>query len=279
MGGSVPPSHRRGNIASLDEQAGKPTMLPLYVTDRHDCSYLPGLSARTLFVDPSVPMDGATYQALLAQGFRRSGTHIYRPACSSCRRCIALRIPVQAFVPNRSQRRNRTCNHNQVVLRNRPACFDPEHYALYRSYIQSRHGDTDSSDAVLVPYREFLVAPWGGETRFLELYLDTRLMAVAVTDYLPGCLSAVYTFFDPGRSDRAPGTYAVLCQIEEARRLGLEYLYLGYWVGECPKMSYKEHFRPLEAWLDERWQWYGRGAEISGTGRASAAPHTVQSNR
>jgi len=229
-------------------------MPSLYVTDRHGCPYLPDPSARTLFVDPAVPMDGVTYQALLAQGFRRSGTHVYRPACGTCRRCIPLRIPVQAFVPNRSQRRNRTRNHNRVALWNRPARFDPEHYALYRAYVHDRHGDTDPSDTTLARYREFLVAPWGGETRFLELYLDTRLMAVAVTDYLPGCLSAVYTFFDPGLSDRAPGTYAVLCQIEEARRLGLEHLYLGYWIGECPKMSYKERFRPLEARLDGRWQ-------------------------
>jgi len=111
-------------------------------------------------------------------------------------------------------------------------------------------------------YSEFLLAHWGGDTRFLELHLDTKLMAVAVTDRLPGCLSAVYTFFDPALSDRAPGTYAILCQIEEARRLGLEYLYLGYWIGECPKMSYKERFRPLDARIGERWRRYGRGVRI-----------------
>ena len=97
----------------------------------------------------------------------------------------------------------------------------------------------------------------------LELRLDSRLMAVAVTDMLPGCLSAVYTFFDPEFSDRAPGTYAILCQIEEARRLGLEHLYLGYWIGACRKMSYKDRFRPLEAWSDEGWKRYDRGAEIA----------------
>jgi len=85
----------------------------------------------------------------------------------------------------------------------------------------------------LAHYREFLVAPWGGETRFLELHLGIRLMTVAVTGYLPGCLSAVYTFFDPGFSDRSPGTHAIL--IEEARRQGLEHLYLGTGSGNAPK--------------------------------------------
>ncbi|MCG6862894.1 MAG: arginyltransferase [Chromatiaceae bacterium] len=247
---------------SVSDQPGGPTTLPLYITDWHDCSYLPELNARTLFADPLAPMDGTLYQALLARGFRRSGAHVYRPACGPCRRCIPLRIPVQEFAPNRSQRRNRARNRGQVVLRYRPAQFDPEHYALYRGYIHDRHADGSMADASPERYHEFLVAPWGGETSFLELSLHDRLMAVAVTDHLPGCLSAVYTFFNPDLSKHAPGTYAILCQIEEAQRLGLEYLYLGFWIEECPKMSYKEQFRPLEAWIGERWQRYGHGDAI-----------------
>ena len=111
-------------------------------------------------------------------------------------------------------------------------------------------------------YTQFLVEPWGGETRFLELRIGDRLAAVAVTDHLPESLSAVYTFFDPEIEERALGTYAILCQIEEARRLGLEYLYLGYWIAECRKMSYKDGFRPLEARVGERWRRYGRGTAI-----------------
>jgi arginyl-tRNA--protein-N-Asp/Glu arginylyltransferase len=237
-------------------------MVPLYFTDWHACSYLPDLRARTLFLDPAVRLDGASYQALLALGFRRSGAHIYRPACGACRRCVPLRIPVRDFTPNRSQRRNQTCNREDVRLVDRPARFDPEHYALYGAYLRSRHPDGSMAEAAPTSYREFLVAPWGGETRFLELRLGSHLMAVAVTDVLPGCLSAVYTFFDPEMSDRAPGTYAILCQIEEARRLGLEHLYLGYWIRECSKMNYKNRFRPLEVWRAERWQRYDRGAEI-----------------
>lgn len=247
---------------SPPEKAAKPPALPLYITDWHACSYLPDLQARTLFLDPSVAMDGVTYQAFLAQGFRRSGAHVYRPACGICQRCVSLRIPVQDFEPNRSQRRTLTRNRDEVVLRERPARFDPEQYALYRTYIHNRHQDGSMADASPDRYFEFLAAPWGGETRFLELRLDTRLVAVAVTDYLPGCLSAVYTFYDPELPERAAGTYAILCQIQEARRRGLEHLYLGYWIAECPKMSYKEHFRPVEARIGEGWQRFDRGADI-----------------
>jgi arginine-tRNA-protein transferase len=207
-------------------------------------------------------MDAATYQALLGQGFRRSGAHVYRPACGTCLRCVPLRVPVQDFAPNRSQRRNLARNCEQVALHVGPARFDVEQYALYRSYVQSRHAEGSMADASEESYGEFLVAPWGGETRFLELRLGDRLMAVAVTDRLPGCLSAVYTFFDPAFSDQAPGTYAILCQIEEARRRGLEHLYLGYWIEGCRKMSYKDRFRPLEARIGERWRRYERGAAV-----------------
>ena len=247
---------------SRPDQATSPAALPLYITEPHACPYLPGLSARTLFVDPSAPMDSVLYEALLARGFRRSGAHVYRPACKTCQRCVSVRIPIEEFAPNRSQRRNQTRNLNQVLIRSRPANWDPEHYALYRSYIHSRHGDGSMADVASERYSEFLLAPWGGATRFLELRMDTRLMAVAVTDHLPSCLSAVYTFFDPELSEHAPGTYAILCQIEEARRLGLAHLYLGYWIEECPKMSYKDRFRPLEAWIGERWRRYDRGVEI-----------------
>ena len=82
-------------------------------------------------------------------------------------------------------------------------------------------------------------------------------MGVAVTDVLPNALSAVYTFFDPGQSARSPGTFAILWQIAEAHRRGLAHLYLGYWIGACRKMSYKERFRPIEAWDGRQWRRYG----------------------
>jgi arginyl-tRNA--protein-N-Asp/Glu arginylyltransferase len=236
--------------------------LSLYLTGEHPCSYIPGLSARSLFVDPLQRVDAVTYQLLLEHGFRRSGGYIYRPGCDRCRRCVSLRIPVREFAPSRSQRRNRELNARDVTCTSRPASFEPEHFRLYDTYLQSRHPGGSMADATPASYTDFLVSPWGGETRFLELRLGERLMAVAVTDVLPHGLSAVYTFFEPGLSSRAPGTYAVLCQIDEARRQGLDHLYLGYWIEESRKMSYKDRFRPTEAWMGGTWQPVARGERI-----------------
>ena len=239
------------------------TRVPLYLTAPHPCAYLPGLTARTLFVDPLAPMDGRLYQQLLEQGFGRSGAHVYRPACEACRRCTPVRVPVGRFAPNRSQRR--TARHNDdVSCIERPAVFDEEHYALYAAYVRHRHpGGSMSEDASPESYRDFLIRPWGGETSLLELRLGGDLLGVAVTDRLPGALSAVYTFFDPEAERRAPGTLGVLRQIELARRLDLPHLYLGYWIAECGKMSYKDRFRPVQAWREGHWRELARGEPIT----------------
>jgi leucyl-tRNA---protein transferase len=242
--------------------AGPGRPIALYLTGEHPCSYLPGLAARTLFVDPLARIEAPIFQALLEQGFRRSGNHIYRPACRGCRACISLRIPVEAFEPNRSQRRNFCANAAKVTVADGPPMFRPEHFALYQRYLQARHPEGSMAEGTSENYRNFLIDPWGGETRLLEFRLDGQLMAVAVTDVTPEGLSAVYTFFDPDLSGQAPGTFAILCQIKAAKRLGLPYLYLGYWIEACGKMSYKSRFRPLEAWNGREWERFGPGQPI-----------------
>jgi len=239
--------------------------LRLFLSGGHPCAYLAGLTARTLFVDPFAAMDGRRYGLLLEHGFRRSGTHIYRPECGDCRRCVPVRIPVADFAPNRSQRRNAALNTGDLVLIERPARFDPEHYQLYARYVRERHpGGGMSEDLAPETYYDFLIAPWGGETLLLELRLGGRLVAVAVTDSVPQGLSAVYTFFDPLCAGRAPGTYAVLCQVALARSLGLDRLYLGYWIQACGKMSYKANYRPVETLLEGSWTRFERGRRIPG---------------
>jgi arginine-tRNA-protein transferase len=134
---------------------------------------------------------------------------------------------------------------------------------MYRRYLTARHPEGSmADDASEESYRRFLVERWGGSTRFIELRLGEQLIGVAVTDILKHGISAVYTFFEPAFSDRSPGTFAILAQIEAARRMGLPFLYLGYWLRDSPKMRYKDRFRPIDAWDGHGWRRFERGQTL-----------------
>src|SRR4029077_7372486 len=90
------------------------------------------------------------------------------------------------------------------------------------------------------------------DTRLVEFRENGQLVMVSIVDYLPDGLSSVYTFYEPDRRGASFGTYNVLWQIESCRRLGLPYLYLGYWIRESPKMAYKSKFEPIEGFVGGR---------------------------
>jgi arginyl-tRNA--protein-N-Asp/Glu arginylyltransferase len=224
----------------------------MFLSMPHPCSYLPGRVATSLFVDPRAPIDSVTYGSYMRLGFRRSGDLVYRPHCRDCQACIPVRVPVNLFNPSRSQRRILARN-TDIRVTARPPGYDPEHFALYLRYQKSRHAGGGMDDPDPQKYTNFLLSRHV-HTVFYEMRLNSRLAGVAVVDHLSDGLSAVYTFFDPLEKRRGLGTFAVLWQIDRARQLGLPCVYLGYLIRECPKMSYKENYRPLEAYLDGRWR-------------------------
>jgi len=226
--------------------------LAFYATPPHPCSYLAGRQAVTVFADPGSGKDRRLYTALSQCGFRRSGAHVYRPHCPDCSACVPVRLSVGELRPRRSHRRAWRANAG-LRARAVPARFHPEHYALYSRYVSQRHSGGGMDHPTPAQYLEFLTSGWA-ETLFYEFREDRELLAVAVVDRLEDGLSAVYTFYAPELTRRGLGTYAVLWEVEEARRLGLSWLYLGYWIHESPKMRYKATYQPLEYFYEGRWQ-------------------------
>jgi arginine-tRNA-protein transferase len=224
----------------------------IYLSMPHPCSYLPGRMATTLFVDPRFPLDKQQFGRFMQLGFRRSGDLVYRPHCVDCSACVPVRIPVESFRPRRGQRRVWARNRDLEVIEH-PAVFDRAHFDLYLRYQSHRHAGGGMDDPDPRKYTQFLVGN-GIDTVFYEMRLSGELLAVAVADHLPDGLSAVYTFYAPEAQARGLGVYAVLWEIAQARALGLPYLYLGYWIRECPKMAYKADYRPLEVYRQGHWQ-------------------------
>jgi arginine-tRNA-protein transferase len=135
-----------------------------------------------------------------------------------------------------------------------PAEFNEEQFALYEKYVNFRHPNGGMDNPEPREYMEMLTCQWT-KTSFIEFRQGSQLVAVAVMDELDDGYSAVYTYFDPYLSRRLSlGTYAILWQIQETYEQNLEYLYLGYLIDDCPKMSYKRNFSPLEQFVDNRWE-------------------------
>ncbi len=228
--------------------------LRFFTTPSHACSYLPDHEATTLFVDPMAQVDRTIYSALSEVGFRRSGNHIYRPYCEACTACIPVRVPTSIFTMSRRQRRIWKKNSDVRVSPAVPAVSD-EYFTLYSRYITERHADGDMYPADISQFRSFLVEG-RPEACFYELRLGDKLLAVAVVDELDNALSAIYTFFEPDMPERSLGVFAVLWLLDEAKRRSLEHVYLGYWIKDCQKMSYKSDYQPFELFNQNRWVVY-----------------------
>ncbi len=225
--------------------------IKLYVSTPHACPYLTAEQATTLIIDPELKVTDRLFTQLSRHGFRRSGDMIYRPHCAQCDACVSVRIPVDEFKATRSQRRNWRRNRDVRVIET-AAEYDEEHFNLYLRYQRDRHPDSTMCDPDPEKYYKFLASDVT-DTRFFEMRVHDQLVGVAVADCFADGLSAVYTFFDPAQSSRGLGTYAILWQIQYTKQLFRPWVYLGYWIKDCRKMSYKTGFRPTEGFKNSAW--------------------------
>jgi len=227
------------------------TSIPLLITTPHPCRYLDTEQAQSAFVDPVFGLSTSIYSYLIAHGFRRSGDDLYRPQCPECRQCVPVRLDVTQFKPNRRQKRCWQKNRDTVVVV-KAATFEQAHYDLYLRYQNQRHAGGNMANTRPDEYMNFLSSAWCN-SQFVEFFCVGELAAVAIVDQLDNALSAVYTFFDPKFSSYSPGVYAVLWQIQQAQKQGLEWLYLGFWIADCDKMNYKAQYQPLQGFINRQW--------------------------
>ncbi len=225
--------------------------LNFFASAPEPCSYLDERKSVSAFANPHMDMDMYTYNELIQHGFRRSGGYIYRPHCPHCQECISVRVPVRKHRFSRNEQRVVKRN-SDIRISIMPGRYRDEHFDLYRRYINSRHNDGSMANPNKSDYHRFLICDWT-DTLFFEYRVNRILIAVAVCDITDSGLSAVYTFFDPDYADRSPGHFAILSQINETQQRDLEYLYLGYWIRDCNKMSYKRRYRPLEGFINDQW--------------------------
>jgi leucyl-tRNA---protein transferase len=233
-----------------------------YLTAPSPCPYLPGKEERKVFTHLVGERASELNDVLTHGGFRRSQSIAYRPACEACRACVSVRVVVEDFRPNRSM--NRAIERNSDIFSEmRAPVPTSEQYSVFRGYLDLRHRDGGMADMTVLDYA-MMIEDSHVDTRIIEYRSKDAeapgsgrgggpLLGVALTDLLSDGLSMVYSFFDPDARARSIGTFMILDHISRARRLGLSYVYLGYWVKGSKKMDYKGRFLPQERLLPDGW--------------------------
>ena len=217
------------------------------------CPYLADRMERRIVTELIGRKAARMHDQLSEGGFRRSHSIAYAPACPNCNACVAVRIRAGEFQPSRSQKRVGSRNRS-LIVEEVEAIATTEQYALFAQYQKSRHGDGDMSRMDIFDYQA-LVEDTPVETTVVEFRnADGRLVAACITDRMQNGLSAVYSFYDDAMSRQSLGTFMILWLIERARELGLEHVYLGFWIANSPKMAYKAQFAPLEIRTPEGWR-------------------------
>ena len=249
--------------------------LQFYVTTPYACGYLPKQLAQSLIATPHHLVDSIIYSGLIQQGFRRSGKFAYRPHCENCNACIAVRVVLQDFLPNRSQKRAFK-QHADLSARVMPLGYVDSHFALYTAYQAARHPDDNLKKQAEAhrtahiqneadEYRHFLCQS-NVESLMIEFSdANNQVKIVSVIDIVNDGVSAVYTFYDTKNNTKCNtkfnlsaaktsyGTYSIMWLMEWTKMLGLPYFYLGYWITDSHKMTYKQAFKPQQKLIDGEW--------------------------
>ncbi|MGL4686383.1 MAG: arginyltransferase [Commensalibacter sp.] len=224
-----------------------------YTTMPQVCPYLPDQMERKIITLLEASNAEYLHNRLSQIGFRRSHSIAYLPLCIGCKACVPIRIPVQTFLPTRTQKRifkrNKDVQVNEVGLN-----ATNEQYLLFKQYLNIRHPSGEMTEMDYEEY-EAMITNTPITTFLLEFRLNSKkLIAVSLVDCIENGLSAVYTFYDPQYNNRSLGCFSILYLIEKAKFFNLPYLYLGYWIKASRQMAYKSQYKPAEIYIDSQWK-------------------------
>jgi leucyl-tRNA---protein transferase len=219
----------------------------------HECSYLPGRTARLPYRHPVSALTPAEFDDRLAAGDRRTGVFLYRTACPQCRACEPIRLDLDSFRPNATQRREWRRGGDLLQLQIDSPRVDERRVALFNKHRQQRNLDHENEPIDETSYADFLVHTCC-ETWELTYWHAGELVAVAFADAGRTSLSAVYCYYDPEFQGVSLGTYSVLRQAALCEETSRRFLYLGFFIAQSPHMAYKARFHPHQRLIDGRWQ-------------------------
>lgn len=220
-------------------------VLDTFVDTDESCVYLPDRASRLEYL-VVLHLNGEEYEAAMNKGYRKFGPLLFRTVCEGCHECRSIRIPLDRFQPDRSQRRAFKRNADLTVRFGKPVVDDArlDLYNRYHVSQNTRKGWPPTEKTAQDYAFSFLHNPVPAVE--ISIWEGPSLRAIALTDITPTVVSGVYHYHDPDFADRSLGTFAILQTLELARHMGKPWAYFGYYVADCPSLSYKARFRPCE---------------------------------
>jgi len=212
----------------------------------YECAYLPDRSVRMHY--KHIERATQSYNsALIHRGWRRFGSYYFHPICNGCTECKSIRINVKEFKLSKSQKKSIKRNKETEIIIQKPS-LTQAHLDLYNKYHAFKHQKDDWTHRNISPreYRENFVEgahEFGKEVLYIQ---DGEIIGIDLIDILDDGISSIYFYYDPDLPRLSLGVYSLLYQIELARVLELEWIYLGYWVDGCKAFAYKSNFKPQE---------------------------------
>lgn len=211
----------------------------------HDsCSYLQGYNQTTHY---KIIEECSTQHSedLIERGYRRFGKLYFRPICSDCNECQSIKIDVANYSFSKSARRILKKAKDIKVYIQKPT-LTQEHLEVFEKYHRYMHHKKgwDYNHTTAEHYFNSFVT--GDEDFGYEvLYFDQgKLIGVDLIDILQSGISSIYFYYDPQYSYLSLGKFSLYNQIKIAKGRGLKWIYLGYYVEECPSLSYKSSYKP-----------------------------------
>lgn len=222
-------------------------------TDSQTCPYFN--DGRISTIDFLVPneIEADNYHKFLAKGFRRIGRVFYRNICNQCSDCQPLRLIPDTFILSKSHKRTLKSNEDIRVEVPGHSHISADKIHLYNKYVNTKHPEiipeepVDSVNTLMNIHYGYM------RTIEMDYYLDNELIGVGIVDESEDSLSSNYFYYDTDYLDRRLGILSILKEIALAKSLGKKYYYLGFYIEENPKMSYKKHFRPNQVLKDGKW--------------------------
>ena len=208
------------------------------------CSYLDDIQTTTHYkIIENASIESC--EELIKRGYRRFGKMYFRPICSTCNECQSIKIDVENFEFSKSQKRViKKASFIKSYIQ-KPT-LTHEHLELFEKYHLHMKDKKEWSYSETTPDHYYNSFVNGHEDFGYEvLYFDeNRLIGVDLIDILEDGISSIYFYYDPEYSEYSLGKYSLYKQIQFAKKSSKQWIYLGYYVEECPSLAYKSHYKP-----------------------------------